>query len=104
MKKLTQIKAMLEFKLADLATRAEGIEGELNTPGDPDWDDNAIESEGDEVLSSIGHATRQNMQEIKLALSRIESGDYEKCSSCGSEIARGRLTALPFTSTCIKCA
>lgn len=104
MKNLSKIKAALESKLAELMTRAEGIEDELNTPGNPDWDENAIESEGDEVLSGIGRATRQNMQEIKLALSRIESGDYGKCSKCGAEIAKARLTAIPFTSSCVKCA
>ncbi|NQU99555.1 MAG: TraR/DksA C4-type zinc finger protein [Parcubacteria group bacterium] len=44
------------------------------------------------------------LKEVNEALTRIESGDYGKCSKCGMEISDERLKADPAASTCIKCA
>jgi DnaK suppressor protein len=41
---------------------------------------------------------------IEMALQRIEEGAYGQCEECGGVIAKTRLTALPYTSVCIKCA
>lgn len=98
------VKAALETKLNELLQRAVGIEDVLSSPGSPDWQDNAIESEQDEVLSEVGAVTKNEIHEIKLALSRIESGTYGKCSSCGANIPAERLAAIPYATTCVKCA
>ncbi len=99
-----KLKAALEAKLNELMNRAEDIEGALSNPGNSDWEENALESENDEVLAGVGDLTKDEIHEIKLALSRIESGQYGKCSSCGEDISKERLAALPFATTCIKCA
>jgi DnaK suppressor protein len=41
---------------------------------------------------------------IEMALQRIEEGAYGQCEECGGVIAKTRLTALPYTPVCIKCA
>ena len=41
---------------------------------------------------------------IEMALQRIEEGAYGQCEECGGIIAKTRLTALPYTPVCIKCA
>ena len=41
---------------------------------------------------------------IETALQRIEDGEYGLCEECGGVIAKTRLTALPYTPVCIKCA
>jgi DnaK suppressor protein len=41
---------------------------------------------------------------IEMALQRIEGGAYGQCEECGGVIAKTRLTALPYTPVCIKCA
>jgi DnaK suppressor protein len=41
---------------------------------------------------------------IELALQRIEDGQYGQCEECGGVIAKTRLTAIPYTPVCIKCA
>lgn len=41
---------------------------------------------------------------IEMALQRIEDGQYGSCEECGGAIAKTRLTALPYTPVCIKCA
>lgn len=99
-----KIKAALEAQLEELLQRAEKIEEQLSSPGNPDWEENAVESEDDEVLAGIGDLTKHEISEIRLALSRIESGQYEKCSGCGQPISKERLNAIPYATTCIRCA
>ena len=98
------VKAVLEARLEELTQRAAEIETSLSNPGNADWEENATESEDDEVLSGVGNATKNEIQEIKLALNLIESGSYGKCTSCGGPIAKARLEALPYATKCIKCA
>lgn len=43
------------------------------------------------------------LAEIRAALKRIEDGEYGDCQVCGREIARGRLTAVPWASCCVTC-
>ncbi|MCA9012322.1 MAG: TraR/DksA family transcriptional regulator [Planctomycetaceae bacterium] len=98
------IKATLEAKLKELMQRAADIEARLSSPGSADWEENATESEDDEVLSSVGSMTKNEIQEIKLALNRIENGHYGKCTSCGEPIAKARLEDLPYATRCVRCA
>lgn len=104
MKDTSAVKATLEARLAELMQRAAEIEAKLSNPGSTDWEENAVESEDDEVLSTVGSTAKNEIHEIRLALSRIESGHYGTCTSCGGKIPKDRLAALPYVSTCIKCA
>lgn len=100
----SDVKTELEAQLRELLGRAAEIEGTLSTPGSSDWEENAVESEDDEVMSTIGDMTKQEIQEIRLALSLIESGHYGICTSCGGTIGRERLKAMPSATKCIRCA
>ena len=46
---------------------------------------------------------RDKLQAIDDALARIDEGSYGVCESCESDVAEGRLEALPFTRLCISC-
>jgi RNA polymerase-binding transcription factor DksA len=98
------VKEKLEAQLNELLQRAAEIEDSLNRPGNRDWEENAVESEEDEVLSGVGKITKDEIREIRLALNLIETGQYGTCTSCGRKISSQRLTALPQTTTCIDCA
>ena len=98
------VKAVLEAKLNELMQRANEIESSLSDPGNDDWSDNAVESEDDEVLAGIGDLTKKEIHEIRLALNLIDSGHYGTCTTCGHSISKERLTAMPYATTCIKCA
>lgn len=104
MSEYAEIKSSLETKLSELLERAESIESVLSDPGNSDWEENAIETENDEALSAIGDVTKDEIRDIKLALHRIEHGQYGICTSCGKKIAKARLAALPWTNTCVGCA
>lgn len=104
MSDLKNVKVELERRLAELTSRAAEIEENLSSPGSQDWEENATESEDDEVMSRLSDVTDHEIHEIRLALSRIESGHYGTCSTCGKPISAERLSALPGTNTCVKCA
>jgi RNA polymerase-binding transcription factor DksA len=98
------LKAHLEARLAELESRSQRIENRLSDPGAADWEENAQIHSNDEVLNALGDLTEHDIQEIRLALSRIEDGSYGLCLVCRKPIGKERLTALPFTATCVQCA
>jgi len=94
----------LESKLADLLERSDQIENQLSDPGDKDWEENAIAKEGDEVLAAVANATETEIHDIRKALSRIETGEFGVCTLCHKPIAKARLTAVPWATTCVACS
>ena len=94
----------LQAKLKELTYRAAELDRGLSDPCNPDWEENAKLREDDEVMAGLSDITEDEIHEIKLALNRIESGNYGQCSSCVKRIPANRLAALPYTSTCVDCA
>jgi RNA polymerase-binding transcription factor DksA len=45
-----------------------------------------------------------HLEEIGLALERVEDGSYGTCAVCGRPIAPARLEARPVARTCVGCA
>lgn len=100
----SEIRVELNNKLDQLTARAHEIEEKLSAPGHADWEENATESEGDEVQFRIGELTKKEIREVEQAIRLIDEGQYGKCLNCGKAIALSRLEALPFTATCKTCA
>lgn len=96
-------KALLN-RLAELDGRLHAIEAELDAEHSKDWDDAAVEREGDEVLEHLGQAGQEEIRRIRAALQRIRDGEYGYCAKCGEEIAAERLDVLPDTPLCRNCA
>lgn len=101
---LDAIKANLEEKMKELQDRATEIENSLSSPKNADSEERAVELENDQTITAIGVMTDAEIRDIRIAISRIESGDYTSCASCGKHIAKERLLALPWTSKCVRCA
>jgi RNA polymerase-binding protein DksA len=57
-----------------------------------------------EVLLNLLETKTELFQQIQAALDRLDQGTYGTCQRCGQAIAVERLTALPFTAHCIRCA
>lgn len=53
---------------------------------------------------SLVEETRLQIDTLDEALSRIDSGSYGTCESCGDAIAPERLAARPAATLCITCA
>lgn len=65
--------------------------------------DLASEERDREISFILSDREREKLQAVEEALERIEEGTYGICESCDSEIAAGRLEALPFTRVCVSC-
>lgn len=98
------MKTLLETRRAELTARLTGIEAELESHEAKDWEEQAVEREGDEVLEGMGVSGQHELRMIEAALGRIASGDYGACTKCGAEIAPERLAAVPYTPFCRTCA
>jgi len=98
------LKAQLEEKLADLMSRLASIKKDVTQSHSGDSAEQAQERENDEVVDAIGNETALSIRVIQAALDRIEDGSYGICESCGEEIAKGRLEAVPEATRCVNCA
>lgn len=104
MSDLKAVEKKLRERLDVLKERMEEISEDLGELGDDDSQEMAIESEGDEVLESVGRLADVEARQILLALERISLGSYGRCPKCGKTIAPARLEAVPHALYCIKCA
>lgn len=104
MTSLDSRKADLEARRAVLLGRIGGIGAELAAHSDPDWEEMAIQREGDEVLEGMGLEAQTELRAIAAALGRIAAGHYGTCQTCGAAISPARLDVLPYTPFCKECA
>lgn len=95
-------------KLRDqLNQRIEAIEADVHHKKEPvekDFAEQVTQRENDDVLSAIDEEAKQTVHLINSALARIKDGTYGNCAVCGKAIAKKRLAALPYATTCINCA
>ncbi|MFY0661469.1 MAG: TraR/DksA family transcriptional regulator [Shimia sp.] len=97
-------KAALLKRLSELDKRLHAIEEELDVPHSKDWEDAAVEHEGDEVLEGLGTSGQEEIRRIQAALVRLREGAYGFCVKCGEEIATARLDVVPDAPLCSACA
>lgn len=97
-------RTQLEARLAELLTRLDHIEHDLDEPLPKDAEDAAIELEDDETLEALGEAGEAEIAKIRAALKRMDDGTYGECVRCGETISEARLDVLPFTPLCKDCA
>lgn len=98
------LRAQLQQQLEQLQHRLGKISRDLRQTPDPDSEERAIGRENDEVLEGLDDSSRKEVELLQAALARIDAGTYGRCITCGEEIALQRLEALPYATTCIKCA
>lgn len=93
--------------LSDLQDRLSKITNDVKHSDEPisqDFEDQATQTENDEVLDFLGNAARNEIAMLKKAIARIDNGSYGICQACNEPIGEARLKAVPFTDLCIKCA
>ncbi len=57
-----------------------------------------------EFTLSLMESEEGTLEQIEAALERIEDGVYGECEECGVRIPKARLNAIPYATTCVKCA
>ncbi|MCB1333711.1 MAG: TraR/DksA family transcriptional regulator [Roseivivax sp.] len=97
-------KLKLLKRLKELGGRLEEVDAALSAEHSKDWEELAIEREGDEVLERLGESSKAEIARIKAALQRMVDGEYGICVECGDEISEARLSVLPETPLCRNCA
>ncbi|CAN5864125.1 hypothetical protein BH23ACT4_BH23ACT4_12820 [soil metagenome] len=105
----------LERIAASLRERRDRLAGELARLTEPPEQGAGIgfgkrvgdgTSEAVERISTTATARSisASIDEIDVALERVDQGKYGVCEVCAGPIPDERLEALPATSTCMKCA
>ena len=56
-----------------------------------------------DLLERIGGHERHELDEIRAAQARLETGTFGVCEACGSAIHLSRLRAVPWTRHCLSC-
>lgn len=99
-----------ELRIELTATKLE-LEGRLRRikenhrrPLEIDSKERAMQLENQEVVDALGNEARLELQQITVALAKIDSGEFGFCEECGESIGRQRLLAFPRAMKCIDCA
>ncbi len=96
---LERLRAELEASAKELQDLLrDGVDGAGNDQAD-------IGSKGLERDSELSLAANQRelLLQTEKALSRLESGVYGQCESCGEPIGKMRLMAFPRATLCMTC-
>lgn len=56
-----------------------------------------------DVEAQMYRRLQMRLASIERAISRLEKGTFGMCQTCGEEIDKGRLEALPYAEQCIDC-
>jgi len=88
----------------ELEKRIQGIQADLSRGRSQDSQEQAQETENDEVLHALANDAQRELTEIANALTRIHKGSYGICAACGEVINPDRLTAYPMAVRCVDCA
>lgn len=105
--RLEEEKARLEQIIRDIEEEQEGIRlTETSSERSPDpntAEGGSLAFELEKELS-LSQNARDLLSKVEEALERIAGGSYGNCAECGKPIPVARLTALPYTKLCVRCA
>ncbi len=102
---LLRLHKMLVDRRDELHRRLGGdLKDLLHSSGESgDSADQAFESCGEEVSSQLAQLESRELLQIERSLNRLKQGVYGVCEGCQKKIPMSRLSALPFSTTCIQC-
>lgn len=108
---LNRMRARLEAKRDELRANIAGLTEANPAPTDPieanegpnDFEDVAVDFLEVQQEQSIRVNEQALLNEVLLALKRIDDGTYGICVTCGNPIPEKRLEAIPWAARDIKC-
>jgi RNA polymerase-binding transcription factor DksA len=103
---LLKEKADLEENLGRIAKPLDKERGDYETTFDSigsDREDNTTEVEEYTENLPVEITLEKRLQDVIVALEKMEQGTYGLCENCQKEIDVERLRANPSAKTCIKC-
>jgi DnaK suppressor protein len=57
-----------------------------------------------EFTLSLLASENNALDQIDAAIERIKGGSYGRCETCGQQIPKTRLDAIPYAAQCVQCA
>jgi len=100
---LIQLTAMRD-ELKERVSRVESDIRRQSEPLDEDSSEAIVQKENDTVLDGLDVHIREEIAQVERAIERILRGNYGVCARCGDRIAGERLWAIPYATTCERCA
>ena len=91
-----------ELKAIARRLRSEGEVPQVAFAGG-DFLDVAQGVEQQELARLVASRLTERARRLRVALARLQDGEYGVCSDCGAPIPPMRLLALPDTATCVAC-
>ena len=86
-----------------LGLELDGLRSNAPASASGDVADAAFDSQGEELASQLAQVEAKELAQIDLALKRLKQGQYGLCDGCASKIPVARLSALPYSTLCVKC-
>jgi len=99
---ISQFQRVLEVLLADMQWPSQ-TRDEIAIESAADALDQVQQGEERDLAIRRIESTFSRIQSIKLALDRINAGEYGMCLRCEGEISAKRLQAIPWAGYCIRC-
>ena len=65
--------------------------------------DKATDAYDEDLSFEIATANDQELEDVQIALEKIDKGTYGECEVCGCAISPSRLKILPSATTCVSC-
>ena len=102
---LETLKRGLEEQLESLMSQSRDAVRAVTEVRENDADplDLAVSESNRDFSLRLADRERRLMGKIRLALGRIQEGEYGVCESCGAAITYKRLLARPVATLCIDC-
>jgi DnaK suppressor protein len=88
-----------------LEAERDSLRAQLAELGGMDYDANfadtsQVTAERGET-EALSNTLRETLDDVELALGKLDDGSYGKCEVCGEDIAAARLEAMPAARYCI---
>lgn len=110
---VSQLRQRLEAERARLQDEKNKVGSRANRRNGEEW---SAESQYDDHIAELGtdafdrerdlasmDSVESVLEEVEIALRKIEEGTYGVCDACGQPISAARLEALPYASFCLDC-
>lgn len=98
LKKQKSVEAEIKAVKEDDPIMADSL-AESSEPGTDSW-----RTDAHTILETIRRNSEVMLAKISKALQNLNNGKYGKCESCGKDIEKERLQAMPEAPVCIACS
>ncbi|WP_079203230.1 TraR/DksA family transcriptional regulator [Pseudomonas sp. CC6-YY-74] len=96
--------AALDALFVEYSARAKATRRDLARSHSPDFAEQALQRQNDEVLEALQAEAEAGMRQVGMAKLRLAEGTYGDCLRCGEPIEVARLQVLPAAEYCLACA